>query len=59
MGIESVVQENERQSAGLAKDAACQACEMAVVWMQNRLSQNQTQDQILNYINQVSLYFAI
>lgn len=54
MGIESVVDENERKSFGGLHDATCSACEMAVVWMQNQLSQNQTQDQILSYINHVS-----
>ena len=54
MGIKSVVDENERKSSGGHHGAACPACEMAVVWMQNQLSRNQTQDQILSYINQVS-----
>jgi phytepsin len=31
----------------------CGACEMAVVWMQNQLKQNKTEDLILNYINQL------
>ncbi|KAF7840608.1 aspartic proteinase-like [Senna tora] len=53
MGIESVVDENERKSSGFIQDATCQACEMAVVWMQNQLRQNQTQDRILNYINEL------
>ncbi|XP_027329279.1 aspartic proteinase-like [Abrus precatorius] len=52
-GIESVVDENERKSSGGLHDAACSACEMAVVWMQNQLSQNQTQDRILSYVNQL------
>ncbi|XP_047172137.1 aspartic proteinase-like [Vigna umbellata] len=53
MCIESVVDENARKSSGGLHDAACSACEMAVVWMQNQLSRNQTQDQILNYVNQL------
>lgn len=53
MGIESVVDENAKKSSGGLHDAACSACEMAVVWVQNQLSQNQTQDQILNYVNQL------
>ncbi|CAJ1941389.1 unnamed protein product [Sphenostylis stenocarpa] len=53
MGIESVVDENARKSCGGLHDAACSACEMAVVWMQSQLSRNQTQDQILSYINQL------
>ncbi|XP_012087602.1 aspartic proteinase A1 isoform X2 [Jatropha curcas] len=51
--IESVVDASmDRQSDGL-QDAACTACEMMVVWIQNRLRLNQTQDQILNYVNQL------
>jgi len=56
MGIASVVDEIARKSSGGLHDAACSACEMAVVWMQNQLSRNQTQDQILSYINQVSQF---
>ncbi|KAA8515528.1 hypothetical protein F0562_018861 [Nyssa sinensis] len=53
MGIESVVDEkNGARSAGLS-DAMCSACEMTVVWMQNQLKQNQTQDRILNYVNEL------
>ncbi|KAH0718147.1 hypothetical protein KY285_014178 [Solanum tuberosum] len=52
MGIESVVDEKVGKSAGL-HDAMCSACEMAVVWMQNQLRQNQTQDRILNYVNEL------
>ncbi|KAK1567232.1 hypothetical protein Q3G72_009616 [Acer saccharum] len=49
MGIESVV---DTSSDGL-HDSMCTACEMAVVWMQNKLRKNQTEDQILNYVNQL------
>ncbi|TXG55390.1 hypothetical protein EZV62_020646 [Acer yangbiense] len=49
MGIESVV---DTSSDGL-HDTMCTACEMAVVWMQNKLMKNQTEDQILNYVNQL------
>ncbi|KAK6124517.1 hypothetical protein DH2020_041726 [Rehmannia glutinosa] len=51
-GIESVVNEKDGRSSGLG-DAMCSACEMAVVWMQNQLKQNQTQDRILNYVNEL------
>lgn len=54
MGIKSVGDENERKSSGDHHGAACPTCEMAIVWIQNQLSRNQTQDQILSYINQVS-----
>lgn len=54
MGIESVVDENNGKSSGILHDAMCPACEMAVVWMQNQLKQNQTQDVILKYVDQVT-----
>lgn len=54
MGIESVVDKNRGKSSGVLHDASCSACEMAVVWMQNQLKQNQTQDRILNYVNEVN-----
>ncbi|XP_059662497.1 aspartic proteinase-like [Cornus florida] len=53
MGIESVVdKKNGGRSAGL-RDAMCSACEMTVVWMQSQLRLNQTQDHILNYVNEL------
>lgn len=54
-GIKSVVDDEAGESNGLQSSPMCNACEMAVVWMQNQLAQNKTQDLILNYINQVSL----
>ena len=54
VGIESVVdQENVKSSNGVG-DAACSACEMAVVWIQSQLRQNMTQERILDYINDVN-----
>ncbi|CAL9754575.1 unnamed protein product [Musa acuminata subsp. burmannicoides] len=53
IGIESVINENKDASAGLHSDGMCHACEMAVVWMQNQLRLNQTQESILNYINEL------
>lgn len=60
MGIESVVDENAGKSSSGVGDAMCTACEMAVVWMQNQLRKNETEDQIIDYVNQVtpSLYLA-
>ncbi|CAN6354319.1 unnamed protein product [Urochloa humidicola] len=53
-GIRSVVDDEAGKSNGaLQSDPMCNACEMAVVWMQNQLAQNKTQDLILNYINQL------
>jgi len=54
VGIESVVDKNKRESSGGIRDAACSTCEMAVVWMQNQLRQNQTEDRIIDYVNGVS-----
>eukprot|EP00268_Persea_americana_P016279 TRINITY_DN176_c0_g1_i3.p1 TRINITY_DN176_c0_g1~~TRINITY_DN176_c0_g1_i3.p1 ORF type:complete len:512 (-),score=98.88 TRINITY_DN176_c0_g1_i3:404-1939(-) len=51
--IESVVNENNGESSVGQSGAMCTACEMAVVWMQNQIKQNQTEDHILNYINQL------
>ncbi|KAF6173267.1 hypothetical protein GIB67_026962, partial [Kingdonia uniflora] len=53
-GIQSVVGENNGgRLSGVLSDATCSACEMAVVWMQNQLKQNQTQDHILSYVNEL------
>ncbi|RWR97350.1 aspartic proteinase A1-like protein [Cinnamomum micranthum f. kanehirae] len=52
-GIESVVHEKNTESSVGGSDAICTACEMAVVWMQNQLKQNQTEERILDYINQL------
>ncbi|KAG5516439.1 hypothetical protein RHGRI_037225 [Rhododendron griersonianum] len=53
MGIESVVDDKNNGRMGGLRDGACSACEMAVVWMQNQLRQNQTQDRILDYVNEL------
>ncbi|KAF5741427.1 Aspartic protease isoform 2 [Tripterygium wilfordii] len=53
IGIESMVDKNlDKLSDGL-HDGMCSACEMAVVWIQNQLKRNQTEEQILNYVNQL------
>jgi len=48
MGIETVVGQNNLQN-----DAMCNVCEMSVVWMRSKLAQNQTQENILNYVNEL------
>lgn len=53
MGIESVVDKNNEKSSDGLHGATCTACEMAVVWMENQLTRNKTEDQIFNYINEV------
>ncbi|CAL4962228.1 unnamed protein product [Urochloa decumbens] len=52
-GIRSVVDDEAGESNGLFNEAMCNACETAVVWIQNQLAQNQTQDLVLQYINQL------
>ena len=54
MGIESVVDKENAKSSNGVGDAACSACEMAVVWIQSQLRQNMTQERILDYINDVN-----
>ncbi|XP_020577498.1 aspartic proteinase oryzasin-1-like [Phalaenopsis equestris] len=51
--IESVVKDNGGNYGLSRSDPMCSACEMAVVWIQNQLKQNQTVDLILNYANQL------
>ncbi|KAG7557611.1 Aspartic peptidase domain superfamily [Arabidopsis suecica] len=46
MGIQSVVDD---ETSGLLNQAMCSACEMAAVWMESELTQNQTQERILAY----------
>ncbi|XWS11241.1 hypothetical protein CRYUN_Cryun38cG0067300 [Craigia yunnanensis] len=53
MGIESVVNENAGKASGNYRDELCSTCEMAVVWMQNQLKHNQTQERILDYVNEL------
>ncbi|KAG6695327.1 hypothetical protein I3842_09G093000 [Carya illinoinensis] len=53
MGIESVVDQSSGKVSHGIHDAMCPACEMAVVWMQNQIKQNQTQDHILDYVNEL------
>ena len=53
MGIESVVNENAGKASGNVHDAMCSVCEMAVIWVQSQLKQNQTQERILDYVNEL------
>ncbi|MQM15364.1 hypothetical protein Taro_048310 [Colocasia esculenta] len=53
IGIESVVNRNGARSSAGWGESACATCEMAVVWMQNQLKRNQTQDRIITYINEL------
>ncbi|KAM3749263.1 hypothetical protein ACB098_05G170400 [Castanea mollissima] len=53
IGIESVVDETSGKASGGLRDAMCSTCEMAVVWMQSQLKQNQTQEYVLTYVNEL------
>ncbi|KAJ8761819.1 hypothetical protein K2173_004668 [Erythroxylum novogranatense] len=44
---------DKTKGLSLPCDAMCSACEMAVVWMESQLKQNQTQERILNYVNKL------
>ncbi|KAJ9551678.1 hypothetical protein OSB04_015723 [Centaurea solstitialis] len=51
--IESVVDKNNGKSSGGVHDEMCTFCEMAVVWMQNQIKRNVTEDNIINYVNEL------
>ncbi|XP_030542831.1 aspartic proteinase A1-like [Rhodamnia argentea] len=53
MGIESVVDAKDKKVSARLTDEMCSACEMTVVWMQNQLRLNETQDRILSYVNEL------
>nr|CAL07969.1 aspartic proteinase [Cynara cardunculus] len=48
--IESVVDKNNDKSSG---DEICTFCEMALVWMQNEIKRNETEDNIINHVNEL------
>eukprot|EP00268_Persea_americana_P026817 TRINITY_DN2633_c0_g1_i1.p1 TRINITY_DN2633_c0_g1~~TRINITY_DN2633_c0_g1_i1.p1 ORF type:complete len:511 (-),score=82.13 TRINITY_DN2633_c0_g1_i1:288-1820(-) len=52
-GIQTVVESKNREKSSVGESALCSACEMAVVWIQNQLKQNQTKERILNYVNEL------
>lgn len=56
MGIQSVADDG---TSGLLNQAMCSACEMAAVWMESELTQNQTQERILAYAAEVSFERAV
>lgn len=54
MGIESMVnKESSGKSSDGLHDGMCSACEMTVVWIQNQLKENMTQDRIISYVNEL------
>ncbi|CAN4109959.1 unnamed protein product [Withania somnifera] len=52
MIIQNVVDKHNGASNGL-RDEMCRVCEMAVVWMQNQVRQNETAERIFDYINKL------
>ncbi|KAM0923471.1 hypothetical protein ACQ4PT_005530 [Festuca glaucescens] len=52
-GIESVVGEAGTSSVDGMSDALCNACEMAVTWMQSEFVQNRTKEGTLEYVNRL------
>lgn len=53
MVIESVVEKNSEKASDGLHDGVCSMCELAVVWLQNQLSMNETEEVILDYANQL------
>ncbi|KAM0870459.1 hypothetical protein ACQ4PT_039972 [Festuca glaucescens] len=52
-GIESVVGETGTSSVNDMSDALCNACEMAVTWMQSEFLLNRTKEGTLEYVNRL------
>ncbi|KAL0389167.1 UNVERIFIED_CONTAM: Aspartic proteinase A1 [Sesamum calycinum] len=53
MIIESVVDKDSNKDSYGLHDEMCTACQMAVVWIQNQLRRNVTEEKILDYINEL------
>ncbi|KAL7003206.1 phytepsin [Sarracenia purpurea var. burkii] len=49
--IKTVVENKEQVSAG--DDIVCTSCEMLVVWVRNQLKQEETKDQVFDYVDQL------
>ncbi|OAY69558.1 Aspartic proteinase [Ananas comosus] len=52
-GIESVVEKQKKERSSVGDNLLCTACEMAVVWIENQLRENQTKEKILAYANEL------
>ncbi|XP_071726049.1 cyprosin-like [Rutidosis leptorrhynchoides] len=50
--IESVVDKNNGKSTSV-RDEMCNLCEMAVLWMENQIRRNESEEQIINYVDQL------
>lgn len=51
--IQSVL-EKQKDKTSVNQDVLCTFCEMAVIWIENQLRQNQTKEHILAYANEVA-----
>lgn len=51
--IETVVERENRKGKSVGDDFLCSACEMTVAWVQNQLRQEETKEQVLNYVNKL------
>ncbi|GAB4835594.1 hypothetical protein Ancab_000503 [Ancistrocladus abbreviatus] len=52
-GIKTVIEREYRKDSSVGDDFLCNACEMAVIWIQNQLQEEATKEKVLNYINQL------
>lgn len=48
-----MVDKQKEEDSSLNQDVLCTACEMAVVWIENQLRENQTKERMLAYANEV------
>lgn len=53
--IEMVVDKENKEVTSALESLLCTACEMAVVWMQSELKQEEVKEKVLEYVNQVTL----
>lgn len=53
MGIESVLDERSNNTDSTYEKSVCSVCKMVVIWIENKLKLNQTEAQILKYINEI------
>ncbi|KAI4364639.1 hypothetical protein MLD38_020701 [Melastoma candidum] len=51
-GIKSVLEKKHGEES-TQKDAACSACELAVIWIKSQLKKGRAKDKILDYVNKL------
>ncbi|OVA13515.1 Peptidase A1 [Macleaya cordata] len=52
-GIETVVEKKNREEKAVGDTVFCAACEMAVVWIQSQLKQEQVKEKVFSYVNEL------